>query len=178
MDAPRPAPLSPEAKRALLAELLQRKLAGPSANGHAAAPPTPPPLRPAPRDQPLPLSFGQETLWFLDQLEPGGTAYNCCAAVRLTGPLDAEALRQAFERIVHRHEALRSTFKPLGERRVVEILPPAPLPMPVTDLGGLSPAEREARVKELADREARQPFDLLRGPMLRLALLRLTDEDH
>jgi amino acid adenylation domain-containing protein/thioester reductase-like protein len=136
------------------------------------------PLRPVPRDGPLPMSYGQETLWFLDQLEPGNTTYNCPAAVRMTGPLEAEALRRTFELIVHRHESLRSTFKVQDDQLVVEIMPRAPLPMAVTDLRNLSPTEREARARELADAEARKPFDLARGPMLRLSLLRLSDQDH
>src|SRR3954468_7434162 len=130
------AQLTPEEKRALLAELLRKKAAAngvvPSSNGHATAAPFS--LSPAPRDEPLPQSLGQETLWFLDQLEPGNTTYNCPAVVRVTGPLDTGVLRRAFEVIVPRHEALRSTFHARGDDRVVEVLPPAPLPLEVTDL--------------------------------------------
>src|SRR5438270_522527 len=161
--------LSPEEKRARLAELLRRKAAAaerPGGNGRPV-PAAPLPLRPAPRDEPLPLSLGQETLWFLDQLEPGNTTYNCPAVVRFTGPLDPEAVRRAFEVIVHRHEALRSTFHARGEARVVEILPPAPLPMEFHDLRDLPVDQREARVRELSDLEGRKPFDLAHGPMLR-----------
>ncbi|HEY1379606.1 MAG TPA: amino acid adenylation domain-containing protein, partial [Gemmataceae bacterium] len=136
------------------------------------------PLTPAPRDEPLPLSLGQETLWFLDQLEPGNTTYNCPAVVRITGPFDTEVMRRAFEAIVHRHEALRSTFHARGDERVVEVLPPAPLPLEVTDLSHLPPEEREAKARELSDAEGRKPFDLARGPMLRLAALRLGPQDH
>src|SRR5947207_15155121 len=137
-----PAPvarLTPDEKRALLAELLRKKAAangtGPAGIGHAAL--TTFPLAPAPRDQPPPQSLGQETLWFLDQLEPGNTTYNCPAVVRVTGPFDAEALRRAFELIVHRHESLRSTFRLDNDQRVVEILPPATFPLEVTDLSDL-----------------------------------------
>src|SRR5439155_5251696 len=181
MDAPAVTRLSPEEKRALLAELLRRKAARHSASGSPAAGPEDPPaapLTPAPRDEPFPLSSGQETLWFLDQLEPGNTTYNCPAVVRVTGPLDPETVRRAFEAIVRRHEALRSTFHARGEQRVVEILPPAPLPMDVTDLSGLPAEEREAKARELSDLEGRKSFDLARGPMLRLAVLRLGPQDH
>src|SRR5438046_1022792 len=99
--------LSAEEKRALLADLLRRKAESkartiPRSNSDdllAAAT-----LCPAPRDGPLPLSLGQETLWFLDQLEPGNTTYNCPAVVRMTGPLNPETVRRSFETIIHRHE--------------------------------------------------------------------------
>ena len=136
------------------------------------------PLAPAPRDEPSPLSLGQETLWFLDQLEPGNTTYNCPAVVRVTGPLDPEITRRAFETIVHRHESLRSTFHARGEARVVDVLPTAPLLLEFTDLSDLPSDERETRAKRLSDLEGRKPFDLASGPMLRLAVLRLGPLDH
>src|SRR5262249_8571433 len=104
--------------------------------------------------------------------------YNVPAAVRVTGPLDAEAVRRAFEAIVHRHEALRSTFATDDGRRVVRVLPPAPLPMAVIDLRHLPREGREAEAKAHARREAATPFALARGPLLRLTLLRLADQDH
>src|SRR4051812_39371846 len=184
MDRPSLALLTPEEKRAMLAELLRRKAAehGPPdlhRNGHAELRPASEwPLTPAPRDEPLPLSLGQETLWFLDQLEPGNTTYNCPAVVRMTGPLDPEAVRRAFEAIVHRHEALRSTFQLRGEQRIVDVLPPTPLPMEVIDLSHLPADQREQRARELSDQEGRRSFDLARGPMLRVTVLRLGPLDH
>ena len=178
------AQLSPEEKRALLADLLRRKAAANSrngstnGNGHMPSAAVIPPLMPAPRGEPLPLSPGQETLWFLDQLEPGNTTYNCAAVVRMTGPLDPEIVRRAFEAIVHRHESLRSTFHARGEARLVEVLPRAPLPLEFTDLSALPPEEREAKARDLSDREGRKSFDLTRGPMLRLGVLRLAPLDH
>jgi amino acid adenylation domain-containing protein/thioester reductase-like protein len=181
MDAPALTHLSAEEKRALLADLLRRKA---EAKARAASTASVEDrlaavsLSPAPRDRPLPLSLGQETLWFLDQLEPGNTTYNCPAVVRMTGPLDPEAVRRAFEAIVHRHEALRSTFHARGEQRVVEVLPPAPLPMDVIDISHLPPEEREERARELSDQEGRKSFDLAHGPMLRATVLRLGPQDH
>src|SRR5947209_14394556 len=103
MNAPALANMSPEQKRALLADLLKKKAAtaanGASRNGDSSFLNIPP-ITPADRDQPLPLSPGQETLWFLDQLEPGNTTYNCPAVVRISGPLDSEIVRRAFEVIV------------------------------------------------------------------------------
>jgi amino acid adenylation domain-containing protein len=179
MDAPSLANMSPEKKRALLADLLKRKAAanGMSKNGDAA-PAAVPPIAPADRDEPLPLSFGQETLWFLDQLEPGNTTYNCPAVVRITGPLDPENVRRAFEVIVHRHESLRSTFHGRGDSRVVEVLPQAPFPLELIDISDLPPDERDARAREIADREGRKSFDLATGPLLRLSILRLGENDQ
>jgi amino acid adenylation domain-containing protein/thioester reductase-like protein len=136
------------------------------------------PLRHVPRDEPLPMSVGQETLWFLDQLEPGNPSYNCPAAVRVTGPLDIEALRKAFELIVHRHEALRSTFAPDGDRRVVVVNPPDDLPLDVLDLRRLPTDQRASRTDELIDAEARKPFDLARGPLMRVGVIRLADDEN
>jgi amino acid adenylation domain-containing protein/thioester reductase-like protein len=135
------------------------------------------PLRYVPRDEPPPMSFGQETLWFLDQLEPGNSSYNCPAAVHLKGRLDLHALRRAFELIVHRHESLRSSFALRGERRVVVINPPTDLPLTVTDLRGLAAEERARQADALIDAEAARPFDLTRGPLLRLGVIRLTDDE-
>jgi hypothetical protein len=136
------------------------------------------PLHPAPRDEPLPMSFGQETLWFLDQLVPGNTTYNVPAAVRVAGPLDYDALRAAIESIVHRHESLRSTFALEGERRIVIVRDPQPLPLEVIDLRDLPAAERESQAKTLTELEARKSFDLAKGPLLRLSVLRLGDLDQ
>ncbi|MFL6236839.1 MAG: amino acid adenylation domain-containing protein, partial [Thermoanaerobaculia bacterium] len=134
----------------------------------------------APRDGgPLPLSFAQERLWFLEHLGAGAAGvYNVPAAVRLTGRLGVPALRRTFEEIVHRHEALRTTF---GERDGVPfqvVAPPAAVPLPVTDLSALPAAAREREMLRLATAEAARPFDLRRGPLFRAALVRLGDEEH
>jgi amino acid adenylation domain-containing protein len=171
--------MSPEQKRALLADLLKRKAAANGASKNGDTIPTGlPPIITANREEPLALSSGQETLWFLDQLEPGNTTYNCPAVVRITGPLDPENLRRAFEVIVNRHESLRSTFHGRGDARVVEVLPPAPFSLELIDLSDLPPEERENRARELADREGRKPFDLATGPLLRLSVLRLGATDQ
>jgi amino acid adenylation domain-containing protein/thioester reductase-like protein len=153
----------------------------PAGNGRSMTPAVPSladaPLRHVPRDEPLPMSFGQETLWFLDQLEPGNSSYNCPAAVKVRGPLDLGALRRAFELIVHRHESLRSTFRLQGERRVVIVNPPIDLPLEVTDLRGLPPDERKHQADALIDAEAARPFDLTSGPLLRLGVIRLADDE-
>ncbi|HEX8694770.1 MAG TPA: non-ribosomal peptide synthase/polyketide synthase, partial [Longimicrobium sp.] len=133
-----------------------------------------PPVVPVPRDGELPLSFAQQRLWFVDQLEPGSAAYNIPVALRMRGGLDAAALAWALTEVVRRHEVLRTTFGVGADGRAVQrIAGPAPVPLPVVDLSALGEAEREAAVEGLAREEAARPFDLARGPVLRGALLRL-----
>jgi len=140
----------------------------------------PVPRRAAGSPSPLPLSFAQRRLWFLDQLEPGDPAYNVPAAVLLTGPLDRAILAAALETVVARHEALRTTFVPGGdgEEPAQRIAPPAPFPFPGVDLAGLPEPVREAEALRLAIDEALRPFDLARGPLLRAVLLRLGADRH
>ncbi len=125
-----------------------------------------------------PLSFAQERLWFLDQLEPGGTAYNIPTAVRLTGALDRRALAAALSAVAERHEALRTTFAVRDGQPVQVIAPPARVPLPVVDLSLLGAPAAEAAARRLAASDARRPFDLARGPVLRVALLTLGEDDH
>jgi amino acid adenylation domain-containing protein len=144
--------------------------------GAAAAPP----IERVPRDArgALPLSYAQQRLWLVDRLEPGSAAYNIPEAVRLPGALDTAALRAGLDALVRRHEALRTVFAEQDGEPVQVVLDPAPLPLPVLDLGGVPQAERERRAERLAREEARVPFDLARGPLLRTTLLRLGEEDH
>jgi amino acid adenylation domain-containing protein/FkbM family methyltransferase len=134
--------------------------------------------------EPIPLSFAQERLWFLDRLEPGSAAYNVPTAVRLTGRLDAAALAASLAAIARRHAALRTTFKRVDGAPVQVIAPAAALPFPRVDLASLptgpaGPAGvREAEARRLAAEEAMRPFDLARGPLVRAALLRLAAEEH
>ncbi|WP_164003054.1 non-ribosomal peptide synthetase, partial [Pyxidicoccus caerfyrddinensis] len=137
-----------------------------------------PPLVAVPRTTPPPLSFAQQRLWLLDQLAPGGSAYNIPFALRMSGRLDLEALRQSFEALVHRHESLRTTFRKDASGPVQVIAPPAALPMDVVDLSHLPEDTRLAEVRRLAASEALRPFDLANGPLLRASLLRLESEHH
>ncbi|HLL47807.1 MAG TPA: condensation domain-containing protein, partial [Longimicrobiaceae bacterium] len=137
-----------------------------------------PPLAPTPRDDaPLPLSFAQQRLWFLDRMEPGSPAYNMPAALRIRGAVDAGALRRSFAALVERHEALRTTFATLDGEPVQVVHPPAPFPLGEADLRGLGAAEREAELLRRARAEAAAPFDLARGPLLRARLLRLDEAE-
>ncbi|MCA1566203.1 MAG: condensation domain-containing protein, partial [Acidobacteria bacterium] len=136
------------------------------------------PIERVARDGHLPLSFAQQRLWFLDQLEPNSPAYNLASVIRLKGSLDVPALQRSLDSILSRHEALRTTFSTVKGRPVQIITPPSNLDMPVTDLRHLPEAERESETRRLANEEAQQPFDLTRGPLLRVGLLQLSDDDH
>ncbi|QRO01038.1 non-ribosomal peptide synthase/polyketide synthase [Archangium violaceum] len=126
----------------------------------------------------LPLSFAQQRLWFLDRMEPGSPLYNNPAAVRLDGPLDVAALDRAFQEIVRRHEALRTLFQDVEGQPAQVIVPSVQLPLPVVDLRELPEPSREEEARRISVEEARQPFDLTRGPLLRALLLALGEHSH
>ncbi len=137
-----------------------------------------PPIVRVSRQEPLPLSFAQQRLWFIDQLEPGSTAYNIPMAVRLSGRLNLEVVERTFAEVVRRHEALRTRFVMQGGQPVQVVQEPDAFAISVTDLSDVPEGEREERVRALAMAEAQQPFDLQSGPLLRVSLLRLADEEH
>jgi hypothetical protein len=137
-----------------------------------------PPLVRVDRQGPLPLSFAQERLWFLDRLQPGTALYNVPLAVRLTGRLDVAALAGALTRIVRRHEALRTTFDAAAGAPRQVIAPAEPVAQPVVDLSGLPGPVRTPEARRLAGEEARRPFDLERGPLLRVTLLATAGNEH
>ncbi|NTW01287.1 MAG: amino acid adenylation domain-containing protein, partial [Oscillochloris sp.] len=135
-----------------------------------------------PRESALPLSHIQQRMWFLDQLEPGSPLYNNPGAVRLRGALDLAALERSLVEIVRRHEVLRTTFgeedgQPLPVVASVEAAAHIAL-LQLSDLSGLPESAREAELQRLAQAESQAHFDLERGPLLRLALLRLAADDH
>ncbi|HKH43176.1 MAG TPA: amino acid adenylation domain-containing protein, partial [Thermoanaerobaculia bacterium] len=137
-----------------------------------------PPLVPVPHVGGAPLSFAQERLWFLDQLEPGAASYNSVVAVRLRGHLDTAALRAAIAGLVHRHEALRTTFSDLGGVLVQKVEPGSEPPLPLLDLSACGLPESGRLVARMAGEEVRRPFDLAVGPLLRTILLRLEPRQH
>jgi amino acid adenylation domain-containing protein len=126
----------------------------------------------------IPLSFAQQRLWFLHQLEPTSAVYNLPLCIRLRGSLDVSALEGTINEIIKRHEALRTVFKMNNGGPVQSIAPRLTMTLPVRDLSELLPSERDALVHQLALEEARRPFDLVRGPLLRAGLLRLAGADH
>jgi alpha-ketoglutarate-dependent taurine dioxygenase len=127
---------------------------------------------------PCALSFAQERLWFLDQLEPGSPSYNLFSAARLEGELDPGVLRRSLDEIVRRHEILRTTFVSEAGRPLQTVHEPRPLGLAERDLSHLPEAAREAEWRSLAHAEARTPFDLARGPLLRVALVRTAPAEH
>src|SRR5690606_11461512 len=126
-----------------------------------------PPIVAVDRSLPLPLSFAQQRLWFLDQLEPGSAQYNMPAALRLVGRIDAGALQQCLQQIVRRHEVLRTTFDTVDGKPVQVIAPDLTLELPLIDLFDLPPEERQTRARALIRDEAVLPFDLAAGPLIR-----------
>jgi amino acid adenylation domain-containing protein len=130
------------------------------------------------RDRPAPLSFGQQRLWFLQQLAPESPAYNIPLGVRMDGPLDARVLAAALTEVVRRHEVLRTAIVTRLGEATQEVAPPSPLPTPEADLSALPAGRREAEARRLAAEEGRRPFDLTRPPLLRVLLARLGDSTH
>ena len=137
-----------------------------------------PPIDRISREGDLPLSFAQQRLWFLAQLEPDNPLYNSPAAIRLKGQLNITALEQSLNEILRRHEVLRICFKTVEGRPVQVISPVTPLSLPVIDLNELPPAQQETKVRQLAIAHAQQPFALDTAPMLRVKLLRLSQQEH
>jgi hypothetical protein len=125
-----------------------------------------------------PLSFAQERLWLLEQLEPGSPAYNRPLALRLTGALDAAALSRALQAIVDRHEILRTCFITRDAQAVPVVSPGHKLQLPLVELADGDSAQRLEQAQRLATEDSLRPFDLERQPPFRATLFRLSAEDH
>jgi amino acid adenylation domain-containing protein len=149
--------LSAAEKRALLTDLLREKAA---------------------KSRQAPASFAQQRLWFLDQLEPGGSSYNVPRAVRLKGRLDLPALRRSLNELLARHESLRTNFGSQEGEPVQVIAPARELELPVVDLTTMASAEREVEVHRLAVADSQKPFDLAHDQLLRATLFKVSEQDH
>ena len=160
--------LSPEKRAALESRLLKK-------NNVHRAPDVPAAARP---NSPRPLSFAQQSLWFVDQLQPGSPAYNIPQALRLRGQLDVAALQKTFETILQRHEVLRTRFILVEGKPMQLVMEAKEFPLPVIDLSSLPASEREAESKRAIEFEARKPFDLSRDLMLRAKLLCCAPQEH
>ncbi|MCW2917361.1 MAG: non-ribosomal peptide synthetase [Actinomycetia bacterium] len=158
-----------QAKTRLLTRLLEKKgLRAPAHEG----------IRPRESRTDQPLSFAQQRMWFLEQMDPGQATYNIALCARLEGPLRVSALYEGLHTVIERHESLRTVFTSRdGEPRQVVVPPPTP-PLSVVDLSGMIAHDRDALAAGLAEREAQRPFDLSRPPLLRLRLLRLAPDEH
>ena len=153
-------------KAELLRFLETAKISAPSTTG----------VKPVPRNVPLPLSYAQQRLWLLTELEPDTSAYHIPGAIRLEGVLDVRALENALNEIRRRHEILRTTFVKVNGDLVQNIEPATHHQLPVVDLTHV--VDGEAEVRRHAAEEALKPFDLVQGPLLRTTLLRLDETDH
>jgi len=136
------------------------------------------PLEPVSRDGPLPLSFAQEQVWFLQKLAPDSIAYNAQITVRLKGHLNVTILERALVEIVRRHEILRTTFPAVNGQPVQLIHPPWTATVPIVDLRAIQKGQREVEAERLAFESSRRPFDTTRLPLIRWTLLRLDADDH
>ncbi|TCP58032.1 non-ribosomal peptide synthase protein (TIGR01720 family)/amino acid adenylation domain-containing protein [Tumebacillus sp. BK434] len=157
-----------DAKQALLDKMMRAKKPAETKQG----------IPKRPDSGPAPLSFAQQRLWFLDQLDPGNTLYNIPYALRLRGVLHTEALQLAVQEIALRHEALRTVFALQDGQPVQVITNGAHVPIHVHDLTRLPAEERETERERLVQAEASHPFDLQNGPLLRVALLKLAEQEH
>ncbi|MEV4053511.1 non-ribosomal peptide synthase/polyketide synthase [Amycolatopsis sp. NPDC049688] len=158
-----------DALPAELRETLKRRLAGRAERSDV--------IGRAPRENALPLSFAQQRLWFLDEFRPGDAEYNSAVALRLTGPLDTGALTGALAQLVARHEALRTTVDDTGGTPVQVIHADPEIPVRTVDLTS-DPALRPADLDEVLETEYSRSFDLRRGPLVRLLLVRVAEEHH
>src|SRR6185503_17759783 len=135
-----------------------------------------PPIERVERIGPLPLSYAQQRLWFLDQFEAARAVYNISQCFQLSGTLKVPLLERAFNEVLSRHESLRTSFANSQDGPVQVISPAAELSIPVEDLQSLSAAERAAEVTRIAAEQAQTPFDLSRGPLIRVKLVRFSSE--
>ena len=168
-DPPSRQGLSP-ARRALLAKMLKKK--GMAAPAEEQAIPR------RPDSGPAPLSFAQEALWFLDQLEPNEARSNQPGAVRLSGQLDMAALEKTLGEIIARHEPLRMSIETRDGRPYQVVTAPEPFQLSLSDLSDRSLGDAEKEATRLATEDAHKPFDLARGPLFRTFVMRLAEHDH
>ena len=126
----------------------------------------------------VPLSFAQEGLWFLDQLEPNSSRYNVSRALRLRGQLAMKALQESLDAIVIRHEVLRTNFSAADGIPTQVIRQTSSVQLAFVDLSGLPTREREEKLQSFFDEQVQRPFDLIADLMLRPCLIRLTQADH
>ncbi|MDZ8227269.1 condensation domain-containing protein, partial [Nostoc sp. ChiVER01] len=135
-------------------------------------------IQPVPRDANLPLSFGQQGLWFIDQLEGGSAAYNQIFAIQITGLLNVTVLEQALNEIVQRHEILRTTFKSVDGQAFCAVAPQLNLQLSIVDWQHLSKTEQWQEARQLSVAESQQSFNLAQGILLRTTLLKFALEDY
>jgi hypothetical protein len=129
-------------------------------------------------EEPAILSFAQQRLWFLHQMEPDCVAYNISKAARISGPLDRAVLQKTLDALVERHEVLRTKFEAIDGNPVQVICPAGPVELPVLDLTAYTPEQQEAEVERQLVAESSRPFDLSQDMMVRASLICLSPEEH
>ncbi len=130
------------------------------------------------RSQPVPLSYSQQRMWFLWQMEPDSPAYNVGGMARLRGVLDVGRFEAALQALIMRHETLRTTFPSVDGVAYQKVSPQTGLRMDWQDFSALGEAERQSRLQQLADHEAHTPFNLETGPLLRACLVKAGEQEH
>jgi amino acid adenylation domain-containing protein len=143
-----------------------------------AASPAPGSLRRVPRTGPLPVSFAQQRLWFLDQMQPGSAHYNVALPLRIAGPLDTAALTRALDGLTQRHESLRLRIRNEDGNPRAEIMEGVASAVRFADVSELPPELREPEAVRLAGARGHEPFDLARGPMVRYLVVRIAPDEH
>ncbi|NJM75068.1 MAG: AMP-binding protein [Acaryochloridaceae cyanobacterium RU_4_10] len=136
------------------------------------------PLQKGDRPEPIPLSFAQQRLWFLDRLEPGSAAYHLFRAVRLEGVLNYPALENSLNEILRRHEALRTCFAVVRDKAVQVVAEYSPLVLSVMDLRSIPEAQQPIEIQRQAKREAQRPFNLTQAPLLRATVLQRSPDSQ
>ncbi|MET0398003.1 MAG: amino acid adenylation domain-containing protein [Longimicrobiaceae bacterium] len=158
-----------ESKRALLEKRMR---------GEAAGRPAASAMERRAGDGPAPLSFAQEHLWFMEQMEPGHPRYHLPGAIRLLGPVDPAAMERALTEAVRRHESLRTVFPLFDGTPMQVVLPELRVPVPVVDVPEVPGEDRETTVERMVREEGARPFDLEHGPLIRGVLFRLAEREH
>jgi amino acid adenylation domain-containing protein len=163
-----------EAKRLLLEKYLRGEVSQPSTSTSISQRA----ITPLPAGAAHQLSFAQERLWFLDQLNPGSAVYNVPLAVRLAGPIDPALLEESVNEIVRRHDTLRTTFPTVAGRAMPTVCAELKVTLQTHDLTSCLPEECEARSHTLLNEECAAPFDLTEGPLIRATLLKTSAQQH
>jgi natural product biosynthesis luciferase-like monooxygenase protein/amino acid adenylation domain-containing protein len=136
------------------------------------------PIERAARNGPIPLSYSQQWLWLVEQMQGGGSAYHCQQTVRLQGHLDEMALERALNEVVRRHEILRTSYPMRGEDVEPHVAPEFVLPIKRLDLATIETHDREARARQLIVEETERPFQFQNGPVVRAVLVRMGEQEH
>jgi amino acid adenylation domain-containing protein len=135
-------------------------------------------IKPMPADAKIPLSFAQERLWFLQELNPDNTAYHVPRAIRIKGDLDISLVERTITEIIRRHEILRTTFPTIDGEPVQQIQEPYPIKIPVIDLSRMEEREQEDYISKWLLEEGQRLFDFEKGPLLRMHALKLKPDEH